>query len=58
LKSEAHKTIPSTRDKNMCLVAAETKSKKNGSIITTNEPEYYLAQPTCDTVDDEEHIGR
>jgi len=40
---------------NMCLVAAERKSKKNGSIITTNQPGYYLAQSPCDSVNDEEH---
>ncbi len=40
---------------NMCLVAAERKRKKNGSIITTNEPEYYLAQSLCDSVNDVEH---
>ena len=39
----------------MCLVAAERKNKKNGSIITTNEPEYYLAQSPCNNVKDEEH---
>ena len=40
---------------NMCLVAAERKSKKNGSIITTNQPGYHLAQSPCDSVNDEEH---
>jgi len=40
---------------NMCLVAGERKSKKKESINTTNEPENYLAQSPCDSVNDEEH---
>ena len=39
----------------MCLVAAERKSKKNGSTNTTIEPEYYFAQAPCDSVKDDEH---
>ncbi len=39
----------------MCLVAGERKSKKKESINTTNEPENYLAQSPCDSVNDEEH---
>ena len=40
---------------NMCLVAAERKTKKNGIIITTNDPEYNFAQSSCDSVNDEDH---
>jgi len=40
----------------LCIVVAERKSKKNVSINTTNEPEYYLAQLSCESVNgDEEH---
>ncbi len=41
--------------KNLCLVAAERKSNKNGSIITTENPGYYFAQFPCNSVNDEEH---
>jgi len=50
-----HKFASPKKLMNMCLVAAERKSENNGSIITTNEPEYYLAQSPCNYVNDEEH---
>jgi len=40
-RSEIHKFALPKKLMNLCLVVAERKSKKNGSIITTNEPEYY-----------------
>jgi len=39
----------------MCLVAEEHTVKTNESIITTNEPEYYLAQSPCGSMNNEEH---
>ena len=40
--------------KKLCIVAAERRSKKNESIITTTLLNYTLAQLSCDGVPDEE----